>query len=331
MRGPLRNPSERLPRRRRTRLTRRTADLRTRNRLQSIGLVGGLLALAASLAHVLLGPTWMPWFAGLVAFGLGGASRLSSAALMRLSGALPLDPHAAPELHALVAGLAGRAGLARTPRLYWLPRAFLNAFAVGSRSDPAIALSEGLLRTLTPSEVTAVLAHEVAHVRSGDMRVMLLAEIAARITGTFALLGVFLTLLNAPLVARGEVVIEWWVIALLVFSPTLSVLLQLALSRARERAADLAAVELTGDPRALASALRKIGSFQEGILDRLLFRHRHGPESPWLRTHPATEERVRLLLSLAEHETRRAELSEPGLVSLLDTLPLRSRGSYFVR
>jgi len=57
---------------------------------------------------------------------------------------------------------------------------------VGQPDDAAIAVTEGLLRTLTPRELAGVLAHEVAHVKSGDMRVMLLAEIVARIPGSYA-------------------------------------------------------------------------------------------------------------------------------------------------
>lgn len=310
----------------------RAARLRLRNRIQTAALVAGMLLLAAILAHLLLGPLWIPWLVGLVAVGLLAAPRLSPAWLMRLSGAVPLDPRVAPELYRLVGALGRRAGLPRVPRLYWVPRGLLNAFAVGEPDEAGIAVTEGLLRTLTPRELTGVLAHELAHVRSGDMRVMLLAEVVARITGSFATLGVLLAFLNLPLVASGAAAISWWAILLLALSPTLSVLLQLGLSRSRERAADLDAVRLTGDPRALASALRKIGRFQEGLLESLLFRHRHGPESPWLRTHPATEERVRTLLALEVPEAPRGGgLSEPGLASLLGELPARSQRRYFVR
>ena len=199
----------------------------------------------------------------------------------------------------------------------------------GTVATPTIVVA---LEKLSPRELTGVLAHEVAHVKSGDMRVMLLAEIVARLTGSFASLGVFLALVNLPLVMAGVAAISWWVILLLAFSPTLSVLLQLALSRSRERAADLDAARLTGDPRALASALRKIGRFQEGLLESLIFRHRHGPESAWWTTHPATEERVRTLLDLEEPpEPAREALAETDLASLLRDLPLRAQRRYFVR
>ena len=316
-------------------LARRRALLRLQNRIQTTALIAGMLAIAALLARILLGPAWIPWLVGLVAFGLIAAPHLSPAWLMRLSGALPLAPSRAQNLYAVVAALSRRAGLERAPDLYWVPRGYLNAFAVGDSEEAAIAVTEGLLRTLTPRELTGVLAHEVAHVRSGDMRVMLLAEIVARITGSFATIGLFLALMNLPLVMAGAPPVSWWLIALLTLSPTISVLLQLVLSRSRERAADLDAAELTGDARALASALRKIGRFQEGLLESLLFRHRHGPESTWSTTHPATEERIQILLALEEAEEPLGEIVlEPELVSLLGGLPprrARRQRGYFIR
>jgi heat shock protein HtpX len=310
----------------------RAARLQRRNRIQAAALFGGMLVVAGALAHLLLGPLWIPWLVGVAGLSLLAAPRLSPAWLMRLSGAVPLHPRQAPQLYAVLEALSRRAGLPRLPVLYWVPRGFLNAFAVGTADDAAIAVTEGLLRTLTPRELAGVIAHEVAHVRSGDMRVMLLAEMVARITGTFATLGVLLAVLNLPLVMAGAAGISWWAILLLTFSPTLSVMLQLALSRSRERTADLGAVELTGDPRALASALRKIGRFQEGLLESLWFRHRHGPESAWWKTHPATEERVRTLLDLeVPRESEGEVLTESDLVSLLRDLPARSQRQYFVR
>jgi heat shock protein HtpX len=181
----------------------------------------------------------------------------------------------------------------------------LNAFAVGKPDNAAVAVSEGLLRSLSRRELAGVLAHEVSHIRSGDMRVMLLAEMVARLTGCFGSIGLLLALLNLPLLALGMTPVSWWVIWVLVASPTLSMVLQLALSRSRERAADLDAARLTGDPLALASGLQKIGAFEAGILESIWFRHRHGPESSWLRTHPATQERVRTLLELAGRDSAR--------------------------
>ncbi len=309
----------------------RAAPLRWRNRIQTAVLIGGMLAIAAVLARMLLGGYWIPLLAGLVLFGMVSAPRLTPEWLMRLSGAVPIERHQAPRLFAVVEALSRRAELPRTPDLYWVPRGFLNAFAVGEPEHSAIAVSEGLLRTLTPREVTGVLAHEVSHVRSGDTQVMLLTEIVARLTGALATVGIVLAVLSIPLVLMGKAGFSWGVIFVLLGSPTLSVLLQMAISRSRERAADLDAARLTGDPRALASALRKIGRFQEGILESILHRHRHGPESPWLRSHPMTAERVKTLLALEGPRPPREVLSEPDLAELLRGLPVRSRRRYFVR
>jgi len=308
------------------------AALRLRNRLQTGLLLAGMFALAAALAHLLLGPEWAPWLAFSLFLGLLAAPRLSPAWLMRLSGATRLTPAQAPQLYALLEALAGRAQLERVPDLYLVPRGLANAFAVGRRSGAAIAVTSGLLRTLTASELAGVLAHEVAHVQHDDMRVMLLAEIVARLTASSAQLGSLLLLINLPLVATGRVHISWGGVALLMASPGLSVLLQLALARSRERQADLEAARLTGQPRALASALRKLGEIEESLLERL-FRHRHGPKSTWLRTHPDTDERVRNLLALeAAPEPAAPWLDEEDLAFLARNLPqLRRERPWYLR
>ena len=301
------------------------ARLRLRNGLQTLALLGGMFAIAAVLAQLLLGPDWAPWMGTLLLVGLFGVPRMSAAWLMRMSGARPLALDEAPELYALVGALARRAGLERPPDLYLVPRRPANAFAVGRRADAAIAVTSGLLRTLDARELEAVLAHEIAHVLHDDMRVMLLAEIVARITGTFAQLGLILLFMNMPLVVSGRVAVSWSAIWLLVASPTLSVLLQLAVSRSRERQADLEAARLTGDPRALASALRKIGESEAGLFDRL-WRHRHGAESVLLRTHPATGERIRNLLALEPtHDAPEPLLRQSELERVASRLPPAGR------
>jgi len=88
-------------------------------------------------------------------------------------------------------------------------------------------------------------------------------------------------------------------ILVMIFAPTLSAMLQLALSRTREYDADLAAVELTGDPRGLASALNTLEQLQGGWMERMFMAR----VPKWLRTHPHTDERIRRLLALEGERT----------------------------
>ncbi len=277
--------------------------LRQSARWRTLLLLGGLFALVAGLAQLLWGAAWMPWLAVALGAGLVTAPRLGPERLMRLAGARPLPSRVGRELWGLVATLSDRAGLDAVPALYHLPHPVPNAFAVGRRDASAIALSTGLLRTLRPAELAGVLAHEIAHIRSGDVQMMLLADLASRLTQAFAVAGMVLALVNVPLFLLGEATTSWLLIAALVWSPTASLMLQLALSRARERDADLVAARLTGDPRALASALHKIGTFHTTLLDTVLFRRRapRPPQaSPWFRSHPENRERIETLLAI-EH------------------------------
>lgn len=223
---------------------------------------------------------------------------ISPALVMRFYQARPLQPQQAPGLYAAVEALGDRAGLSRLPRLFYIPSNMINAFAVGSRRDAAIGITDGLLRKLDGNETVAVLAHEISHIRSNDMRVMGLADLFSRLTSLLSLTGQLLLLINLPLLLLGMAGIDWLAIAILILAPNISALAQLGLSRAREYHADLNAIALTGDPRALARALVKIDQAQGSWLERIILPGRRIPEPSLLRTHPPTEERVRRLLQL---------------------------------
>ena len=227
---------------------------RLQNAVQTLALLAAMAALAGLLGWTLFGAAGL-WAAALgpvlALLGRGGSSEM----ILRLTRAQPLAPQQAPGLYRLVGELAGRAGLPRTPRLFRVPTPALNAFAAGSRDDPAIAVTDGLLASLEPREMAGVLAHELSHVRARDVWVMTLAAVVGRMTSLLSFLGQILLFVLIPVSLFTGHGVPLLAIVLLIFAPTISGLLQLALSRTREYDADIAAVEITGDPRGLASAL----------------------------------------------------------------------------
>lgn len=211
--------------------------------------------------------------------------------VMRLHGAIPLPPATAPTLFQITHGLAARAGLATRPQLFLLPRSLATAFGVGTSSEAGIAVSETLLRDLSPQELEGVVAHEIAHIASGDTELMRLGEVLGRITHFVSSVGLFLTLFAILFVEQSR--IPLWVVFVLALAPGLIGILQLAVSRRREYAADQIAVALTGDPRGLISALLRIDRSQRLSLRRRLGKAIVLPAA--LRSHPETLDRVRRL------------------------------------
>ncbi len=271
---------------------------RLRNILQSVLLIAGMASIAGACAWTIWGTDGVIWaFAG-VALAMVLSPSIPPGLVLSLYRARPLSPAEFPEGYAIVRQLAERAELPAVPRLYYVASSTLNAFAVGGRRVAAIAVTDGLLRTLALRELAGVLAHEVGHVRNNDLWIMNLADTMARVTGWLSYFGMFLLILNLPLLMTGSAVVPWLLVLMLVFAPTLMGLLQLALSRAREFDADLSAAELTGDPLGLASALEKLERYQGRFWEEILFPGRRIPEPSLLRTHPPTEERVRRLLEL---------------------------------
>jgi heat shock protein HtpX len=269
------------------------------NLAQSLLLLGGMLAILAACA-------WSVWGGEGILWALlgGGLSLLLTPTVapewvMRLYRARRLHASDLPEAHLLLANLAKRAELPTTPALYYLPSSLLNAFAVGNVRGAAIAVSDGLLRHLTTRELAGVLAHEISHVRNNDLWLMNLADLMSRLTSLMSWLGQLLLLFNLPALVMGAAGVPWLLVLVLIFSPTVMALLQLALSRAREHDADLDAALLTGDPEGLAAALAKLDRLQGRYWEEILLPGRRMPEPSLLRTHPPTAERIAQLRSLA--------------------------------
>jgi len=270
---------------------------RLRNTLHTALLLVGMAALAGFLGYALLGSASVVWWALAGAVVVVFANEVSPALVLRMARAREIPGPEAPRLHGLVTLLAERAGLARVPRLYLVPQPVLNAFAAGSKDNAAIAVTDGLLRNLDGRELAGVLAHEFAHLKANDLRVMTLAAVVGRMTALLSLMGQIMLVVMVPLALVTSLTVPWLAIFALLFAPTVSAALQLALSRTREFDADVSAAQIGRDPRGLAMALAKLERMQGGWMERMfLSRVPH-----WLRSHPDTQERIRRLLEL-EHE-----------------------------
>jgi heat shock protein HtpX len=217
---------------------------------------------------------------------------ISRETLYRWFGARPLSAAEMPGLFSILADVCWRAGLPRLPELYHIAaRGDMNAYALGGPEAAAIVLTDGLLRGMTPAEITGILAHEVAHISNNDAWAMdWVAELRCAIERT-SLSG--LALMRAR--NRGFAP-SHPLEALLYAAPALGHLLSLALCRIRELDADVTALELTGDLHGLVAALDKLERHHSGapVIPALI----RQDGSHLLRSHPATMERVGTLLSL---------------------------------
>jgi heat shock protein HtpX len=272
-----------------------------RNLIHTVLLVAVTGLLAGFIAYTVFGTSGLIYAAVFGAVGIYALGRISPNMVLRMYKARELDGHELPELHKVVRELAARAGLPAVPRLYYVPSKMLNAFAVGRREDSAVAVTDGLIRAMSLRQLAAILAHEVAHVKNGDLKVMGLADILNRITGFMSTLG----LLGIPAFFGMGWNIPLAGIILLIFAPTIGGLLQLALSRAREFDADLDGASLTGDPEGLATALALLEKRQQGKWEGLVLPGSRLPEPSMLRSHPKTKDRIARLMAL-KHQGQHA-------------------------
>jgi heat shock protein HtpX len=194
------------------------------------------------------------------------------------------------------------------PRVYLIRNAQPNAFATGRNPEnAAVAATTGLLDRLTPEEVAGVMAHELTHVRNRDTLTM---TITATIAGAISMLGNFAFFFggnrnnNNPFGFAG-------VLVAIIVAPLAAMLVQMAISRTREYAADRGGAEICGNPLWLASALQKIAGDSKRIVNRdaernpatahmFIVNPLSGERMDNLfSTHPATENRVAALRQMA--------------------------------
>lgn len=208
----------------------------------------------------------------------------STAQMHRRYRARRLERWEAPRLFAIAGSMCDRARLTNLPDIYVLPDIdAMNAYALGNRDAAAITLTEGLLSRMTPDEVAAIVAHELAHVCNDDGATMALAFSLQRAISWWAMAGA----LGKPAHVHASPSLAYWVFN---SAPAIAELLCLGLSRVRELAADALALDLIADPRALSSALLKLD------------RHHQGARPPafdassellaYLHSHPLVAQRV---------------------------------------
>jgi heat shock protein HtpX len=277
------------------------------NYLRTAVLLAALTALFLAAGFALGGEAGMMIALALAiatnAFAYWNADKL----VLRLYGAREVDRAAAPALYGAVEQLARNAGLPM-PRVYLIDSEQPNAFATGRNPEnAAVAATTGLLRRLNADEVAGVMAHELAHVRNRDTLIM---TITATIAGAISMLANFAFFFgrgrNNPLGLVGVILIA-------ILAPLAAMLVQTAISRNREFAADRIGAEISGRPLWLASALEKIHSAAERIDNRAAEAnpatahmfiinplHAHRIDSLFS-THPSTAARIERLRALA-HE-----------------------------
>lgn len=218
-----------------------------------------------------------------------------------------VDAGTAPEFTGVVAELARRAGLPM-PRVYVIDNPQPNAFATGRNPDhAAVAATTGLLRMLTRDEVAAVIAHELGHVRNHDTLLMTVTATLAGAISMLAQFGMFFgggSRNNNGAGAIGTLV-------MVILAPLAAMLVQMAISRTREYAADATGAEISGNPAALASALAKIDAAARQIENvpaeenpatahLFIVNPLSGARMDNLfSTHPATENRIAALQRIA--------------------------------
>ncbi|MCH8684147.1 zinc metalloprotease HtpX [Pedomonas mirosovicensis] len=188
--------------------------------------------------------------AGMNVFAYWNADKI----VLKMHGAHPVDERSSPEFYGLVRELAQRANLPM-PKVYVIDTPQPNAFATGRNPEnAAVAATTGIMQMLTREELAGVMAHELGHIRNRDTLIM---TITATIAGAISMLANFAFLFggNRDGEDRPNPIA---MIALMILAPLAAMLVQMAISRTREYAADRAGAEISGNPHALASALNKI-------------------------------------------------------------------------
>jgi len=270
-------------------------------------LMAGIVALFGVIGAMISGMGGM-----LLALVLGGGVNLfsywfSDQMVLRMYNAQAVDETTSPYLYNMVKELAANASLPM-PRVYIIDEAQPNAFATGRNPvHAAVAATSGILQMLSARELRGVMAHELTHVKHRDI---LTSTIAASMAGAISALANFAMFFGGR-DGDGRPFNPLAGILLTFLAPVAAMLIQMAISRAREFEADRGGAEISGDPDALAEALAKIEAYAKGIpmdpaeahpetAQMMIMNPLSGDGLTGLfRTHPPTAERIARLRGFA--------------------------------
>ncbi|MDJ0931447.1 zinc metalloprotease HtpX [Breoghania sp.] len=305
------------------------------NYIRTAMLLAGMTALFMGVGFVIGGTGGMT-IAFIIAlamnaFGYWNADKM----VLRMHNAQEVDARTAPKFYRIVEQLARNANLPM-PKVYIINNQQPNAFATGRNpQNAAVAATTGLLRMLNADEVAGVMAHELTHVKKRDTLTM---TITATFAGAISMLGNFAFFFgsnrNNPFGFVG-------VLVAIIVAPLAAMMVQMAISRTREYAADRGGAEISGKPMALASALSKISN---GVV------HVRNPEAEatpatahmfiinplsgekmddLFATHPSTENRIAALREIDREMGRHGgvkPMAPAGFTASRDSRPRKSGG-----
>ena len=276
------------------------------NEIKTYALMAAIIALFVVIGGLIGGKGGM-----LLALLFGGALNFyaywnSADMVLKMYQAQEVSPHNAADLYQMVAELASRANLPM-PKVYVINEDQANAFATGRNPEhAAVAFTTGIMRALSYDELRGVAAHELSHVKHRDI---LLSTISATVAGAISAVANMAMWFGV----RDENGNRNWMAGLLIgiFAPLAAAVIQMAISRSREYLADQGAAELTNDPLALASGLRKIESIARGVQFQTAEEHPATAQMMIINplsgsgrdnlfsTHPATANRIMRLEDMA--------------------------------
>jgi len=290
--------------------------------LRTAILLAGLTALFMLIGYLIGGPS-----GALIAFFVAAATNFvtywnADKLVLSTQGAQEVDEHTAPELVHMVVELAQRAELPM-PRVFVMDNPQPNAFATGRNPQHgAVAVTTGLLGMLSRDELAGVISHELAHIKNHDT---LLMTVTATIAGAISMLaqfGMFFGGGNRGSNNSGMGIVG--TLLMVVLAPLAAMLVQMAISRTREYAADNMGARISGNPAGLAAALAKIDAGAHAI------ENIHAEQNPasaplfiinplsgarmdnLFATHPATQNRIAALEQLAADMGRGSFVRAPA-------------------
>lgn len=287
------------------------------NKLKTLALLAMITGLILAMGAAIGGQNGL-YIALAIALALNiGSYWFCDSIVLRTYGVQPITPDQAPALYSMVADLAQKAEIPM-PRVAIIPEQAPNAFATGRNPERGVvAVTQGIMQTLSAEELKGVLAHEISHIKHRDVLIQSIAGVMATAITFLAQMMQFTAIFGGGDRREGGGVHPLVALLLAFLAPIAALLIRMAISRSREYMADESGARLTGNPMGLAGALQKIDQSNKRIPMR------HGSEDTahlfivhpmylgsklagMFSTHPPTEDRVAKLKAMAADSGFRA-------------------------